>query len=116
VIGVACGSALGGVCRYLVGLMLPTTVGFPWATLCVNVVGSLVLGALSGFLSAHGGSAAIRAFAVVGFCGGFTTFSTFSLEALRMVESSQWGLLAAYLSASLLSGIVAVWIGVKLST
>jgi len=113
---VALGSAIGGVCRYLVGIVLPTAGGFPWATLCVNVLGSLVLGAVSGVLSSHGGSAALRAFAVVGFCGGFTTFSTFSNESLRMIESSQWGMLAVYLTASLLAGIVAVWIGVKLSS
>jgi len=111
---VALGSAIGGACRYLVGLALPAAGGFPWATLCVNVVGSLALGALSGALSAHGGTAALRAFSVIGFCGGFTTFSTFSNESLRMIESSQWGMLAVYLSVSLLAGIAAVWLGCKL--
>jgi len=114
VLFVALGSAIGGVGRYLVGLALPTAGGFPWATLCVNVVGSLVLGAVTGVLSAHGESAALRAFAVVGFCGGFTTFSTFSNESLRMIESSQWGILAVYMTLSLLAGIAAVWLGVKL--
>jgi len=122
VLSVAVGSAIGGVCRYLVGLALPTLLcqgyggqtagGFPWATLCVNVLGSLVLGAVSGVLSSHGGSAALRAFVIVGFCGGFTTFSTFSNESLRMIESSQWGMLAIYMTLSLIAGIAAVWIGV----
>jgi len=82
----------------------------------VNVLGSLVLGVVSGMLSSQGGSAALRAFAIVGFCGGFTTFSTFSNESLRMIESSQWGMLAVYMASSLLAGIAAVWIGVKLAS
>ncbi len=116
VLFVGLGSGIGGVCRYLVGLALPTAGGFPWATLCVNVLGSLVLGAVTGVLSFHGGSAALRTFAVIGFCGGFTTFSTFSNESLRMIESSQWGMLAVYLAVSLLAGIAAVWIGIKLAS
>jgi len=113
---VALGSVIGGVCRYLVGFVLPTVVGFPWATLCVNALGSHALGAVSGALASHDGSAALRAFAVVGFCGGFTTFSTFSNESLRMIESSQWGMFAVYMAVSILAGIAAVWIGVKLSS
>ena len=113
---VAFGSALGGVCRYFVSLALNSQTGFPWGTLGVNVIGSLAIGALSGWL-AHGTdhAAAIRAFAVVGFCGGFTTFSTFSNEALRMMEGSQWGLFAAYVTASLTAGLAAVWLGYLIS-
>jgi len=113
---VTLGSAIGGVCRHLVGLALPAAGGFPWATLCVNVLGSLVLGAVSGVLSSQGGSAALRAFVVIGFCGGFTTFSTFSNESFRMIESAQWGTLAIYLTVSLIAGIAAVWIGIKFSS
>jgi len=112
---VACGSAIGGVCRYLVGIALPAGGSFPWATICVNVLGSLVLGAVSGFLSRGCGSTVLRAFVVIGFCGGFTTFSTFTNESLRMIESSQWGMLVVYMTVSLLAGIAAVWIGIKLS-
>lgn len=69
VVYVAAGSALGGVCRYFVSLLLNSPAGFPWGTLGVNVLGSLAIGLLSGWL-AHGteNAAAIRAFAVVGFC------------------------------------------------
>ena len=109
---VALGSALGGVCRYFVSTLLNVPTGFPWGTLAVNVVGSLVLGLVSGLLAhASGNAAAVRAFAVVGFCGGFTTFSTFSNEAFRMLESSQWLMLAAYVAASLLAGLAAVALG-----
>ena len=98
VVYVAVGSALGGACRYFVSILLNSPSGFPWGTLGVNVLGSLAIGLLSGWL-AHGAgnAAAIRAFAVIGFCGGFTTFSTFSNEAFRMMEQSQWGMLTATL-------------------
>lgn len=116
VVYVAAGSAFGGVCRYLVSALLNSPAGFPWGTLGVNVLGSLVIGLLSGWLAHGTGNAAeIRAFAVVGFCGGFTTFSTFSNEAFRMLERSQWGMLAGYVAASLLAGFAAVGFGYLIS-
>ena len=116
VVSVAVGSALGGVCRHLVSVLLNSPSGFPWGTLGVNILGSLAIGILSGWL-AHGtgNAAAIRAFAVVGFCGGFTTFSTFSNEAFRMMEQSQWGMLAGYMAASLIAGFAAVGLGYLIS-
>ena len=114
---VAVGSGLGGVLRYLVPGWIGAAKGFPWATLTVNVVGSLLIGLLSGLLARHGGSSAeaVRAFAVVGFCGGFTTFSTFSNEAFRMMEQSQWGMVAGYVTVSLLAGFAAVGLGYLIS-
>ena len=116
VVLVALGSALGGVCRYLVSLALNGSGCFPYGTLAVNVVGSLAIGALTGWL-AHGAgcAAAVRAFAVVGFCGGFTTFSTFSNETFRMLEYGQFGLLSLYVALSLLAGLAAVALGVALA-
>ena len=113
---VAVGSAVGGVCRYLVSQLLNAPAGFPWGTLCVNVLGSLAIGVLSGWLAHGTGNAvAIRAFSVVGFCGGFTTFSTFSNETFRMMEGGQWAMMAGYVVLSVLSGLAAVWIGCQLS-
>ena len=114
---VAIGSGLGGVLRYLVPCWIGTAKGFPWATLTVNVVGSLLIGLLSGLLARHGGSSAesIRAFAVVGFCGGFTTFSTFSNETFGLIESSQWLSAVAYVSLSILAGLAAVFLGYAIS-
>ena len=113
---VAAGSALGGVCRYLFSLALNAPTGFPWGTFAVNVAGSLAIGVLSGWL-AHGTAhaAAIRAFSVVGFCGGFTTFSTFSNEALGMLENSQGAMFAVYVAASVCSGVAGVWLGYLIS-
>ena len=114
---VAIGSGLGGVLRYLVPCWFGAAKGFPWATLTVNVVGSLLIGLLSGLLARHGGSSAesIRAFAVVGFCGGFTTFSTFSNETFRLIESNQWLSAVAYVSLSVLAGLAAVSLGYAIS-
>lgn len=116
VLYVALGSAMGGVCRYGVSMALNTASGFPWGTLCVNVIGSLFLGALSGWL-VHGSDsvAALRAFAIVGFCGGFTTFSTFSNETFRLIENGRFGSALFYAAVSVIAGLVAVWIGYTLS-
>ena len=114
---VAVGSGLGGVLRYLVPSWIGAAKGFPWGTLTVNVVGSLLIGLLSGLLARHGGSSAdsIRAFAVVGFRGGFTTFSTFSNETFRMLENNQWLPAAGYVGLSVAAGLVAVLVGYWLS-
>ena len=114
---VAIGSGLGGMLRYLVPCWIGVAKGFPWATLTVNVVGSLLIGLLSGLLARHGGSSAesIRCFAVVGFCGGFTTFSTFSNETFRLLENNQWLSAAGYVGLSVAAGLVAVFVGYALS-
>ena len=117
IILVAVGSGLGGVLRYLVPYWIGAAKGFPWATLTVNVIGSLLIGLLSGLLARYGGAAAesVRAFAVVGFCGGFTTFSTFSNETFRLIEGGQWMSAAGYVGLSLVAGLVAVSVGYLIS-
>ena len=115
VLYVALGSALGGVCRHLVSLALNAPKGFPWGTFAVNVAGALAIGLLSGWLAKGEHAAALRLFAVVGFCGGFTTFSTFSNEAFRMLENAQWGQAAAYVLGSVLAGLAAVALGYLVS-
>ncbi len=113
---VAIGSALGGVGRYLVSSAFNASSGFPWGTFGVNVVGSLAIGTLSGCLAhASGNAAAVRTFAVVGFCGGFTTFSTFSNETFRMLENGQWTMLCAYVFGTLAAGLAATSIGYAIS-
>ena len=114
---VAVGSGLGGVLRYLVPGWIGAAKGFPWATLTVNVVGSLLIGLLSGLVARHGGSSAeaVRAFAVAGFCGGFTTFSTFSNETFRLIEHGQPVAAALYAGVSVLAGLAAVFLGQGLS-
>lgn len=114
---VAIGGAFGSVARYLTaqwfGRLFGT--GFPWATLTVNIVGSFVMGLLVG-LMAHAWSppAEVRAFLTVGILGGFTTFSTFSLDVAVMLERGDIGVAAAYVLSSLIIGIGGLFAGLYL--
>ncbi|MGC6455005.1 MAG: fluoride efflux transporter FluC [Coraliomargaritaceae bacterium] len=110
----AIGGALGGACRYLFsfGLTACCPAGFPWATLLVNAMGSFLLGVCLGVgLSGSVGDWAGSAFVAVGFCGGLTTFSTFSLEGLELVSKQQWGRFGVQLAVSLPLCMVLVWLG-----
>ena len=113
IIAVGAGSFIGGIARHLVSLaMKGISKGFPWATLLVNLLGCLIIGLLWGFLSRNAyESTSWGLFLTVGLCGGFTTFSTFSQEALTMLQTGQiWGF-ASYIALSILAGIALVAIG-----
>lgn len=99
---VAAGSALGGLLRYLVGVLVaPASTGFPWATLVVNGAGSLLLGMLAvTFL--QGSPTAMRLFWTVGLCGGFTTFSAFALDTVTLAATGAPWRAAANVAANLL--------------
>lgn len=114
---VAFGSACGGAARYLMGLIVPAISTFPLATLMINVIGSFLIGLISGLLVRFTSGAAVEALRlvlVVGFCGGFTTFSTFSSETLRLIESAQYLFAAFYVFASVSAGLIAVGIGFRI--
>ena len=112
IIWVALGGALGAVGRYLVGLSLKTASGFPWATMSVNILGSLLMGLVIGWLTRqNGGSDALRLFVAVGILGGFTTFSAFSMDLFTLLERRDIAATMLYLSGSLLGGLVAFIIG-----
>lgn len=110
---VALGGAVGSVVRALVGLALRAS--FPWATLLVNVTGSLLIGGLMARLGpAESESAAsLRSLLVVGFCGGFTTFSTFSWQTLEQMQKGQWGAAVANVLLSVSLCLLAVWLGFR---
>jgi CrcB protein len=113
-IAIAAGGALGSVLRYLTGLALqPLASGLPIATLLINVSGSFLLGLLYGALD-HGASPALRAFAGIGFCGGFTTFSAFSLETVRMIQDGDTLMAGSYTVASVLFSVLATLGGIAL--
>ena len=115
IIWVAFGGALGAVARYATGLLLKTTSGFPWATLSVNIFGSLLMGVVIGWLSRQSTpNEALRLFLAVGILGGFTTFSTFSLETLQLLEQGEWRTAFLYLLLSLLTCVVGAGAGVML--
>ncbi len=110
---VGAGSFVGGAARYLVSLaMKGVSKGFPWATLTVNLIGCFLIGLLWGAFSKNGSEGSNWAlFLTVGLCGGFTTFSTFSKEALVMLQAGNiWGF-AGYVSISVIAGIALVALG-----
>lgn len=115
---VAIGGAIGAVLRYQLGRLLTSWLGpqavtaFPWATLSANLLGSLGMGLLAGWLVRAGaGAEQLRLLVGVGLLGGFTTFSAFSLELMMLVERGQPGLAFIYAAVSLLAGLSALYMG-----
>ena len=113
ILAVGAGSFIGGVARYLVSIAMKG-IGkeFPWATLTVNLLGCLLIGLLWGLLSRNATeSTSWSLFLTVGLCGGFTTFSTFSKEALTMLQAGQIGGFATCVVVSVLAGIALAALG-----
>ena len=113
IFAVGMGSFIGGASRYIVSIVMKGIgKGFPWATLAVNLVGCLMIGLLWGLLSRNAAdNTSWGLFLTVGLCGGFTTFSTFSKEALTMLQTGHiWGF-ASYIAISVLAGIALVALG-----
>jgi len=115
---VAAGGMLGSVARYLVSLLIPSLFALPLATLFVNVTGSFVIGFYSTLSGPDGrlfASTRQRQFVMTGFCGGYTTFSAFSLETFRLLHGGKAGTAFVYIAASVVTWLVAVWLGHRLA-
>lgn len=110
------GSALGGAARYWCSGFVAEHFGetFPWGTIIVNVLGSFVIG-LFATLTGPDGRLLIpsegRIFVMVGFCGGYTTFSSFSLQTLNLARDGEWLMAGANIVLSVVLCLVAVWLG-----
>ena len=104
---VAAGGAIGASCRYALGVWLGRLdlAGVPIPVLAANVAGSLLMGLLVAALALRGGGEAWRLFAAVGLLGGFTTFSSFSLEAVLLWERGEGAAALAYVAASVVLSI-----------
>lgn len=111
------GAGVGGALRHGVntlGARLLGT-GFPYGTLTVNIAGSLAMGLLAGWFAQRGGASQhFRLFLTTGILGGFTTFSTFSLDIAVLWERGEFGLCALYLALSLLVSVSALFVGLWL--
>lgn len=117
ILSIALGGAVGAVSRHLVNkaALVWLGPGFPWATLAVNVAGSLAMGLLVGWMAARGGlSQEARAFLTVGLLGGLTTFSTFSLDTVVLIERGALAQAAGYVAASVALSIGALFLGLFL--
>jgi len=109
------GAGLGGVLRHGVNLIAARTgPSFPWGTLTINVAGSVLMGLVTGWFALRGGPAQARLFVATGILGGFTTFSTFSLEAFGLIERGETGAALAYVLSSVIAGIGGLFLGLLL--
>ncbi|EJW13053.1 CrcB protein [Rhodovulum sp. PH10] len=117
---IAVGSALGGMGRFFCSGLVARLIGetFPWGTFTVNVVGSFVIGFVATLTGPDGrllvGTPA-RQFVMVGVCGGFTTFSSFSLQTLDLMRDGQWLSAGGNVVGSVLLCLIAVWAGAALA-
>ncbi|WP_421702718.1 fluoride efflux transporter CrcB [Aliiroseovarius sp.] len=113
---VALGGAIGASARYLTNVTATRIMGhgYPWATLTVNVLGSMLMGVLVVVLAKKGGNA-YAPLLITGMLGGFTTFSAFSLDAFTLFERGQMGAAAGYVLASVVLSIAAIVVGILLT-
>lgn len=110
---VGAGSAIGGVSRYLAGRGITAIIThpFPFATFLINVTGSLLIGYFMALVSKGSISATTYLLLATGFCGGFTTFSAFSLENIHLLRNGQYGLAFTYIAGSVMVGFLACLLG-----
>jgi CrcB protein len=112
---IALGGALGSVVRAVTGMLIPAG-RLPWATIAVNIVGSFAIGWLLGRVGpVSAENLRAHSFLVVGACGGFTTFSSFSWQTFEQIQKGSWGWAAANVVLSVVLCIVATWAGWRLA-
>jgi CrcB protein len=118
IILVGLGGGAGSILRYMTSMFVLkyfNTV-FPWATLVVNVLGCLTAGFIIGFFEHRQIlNPDLRILLITGFCGGYTTFSAFSVENIKLFQSGNTLLALIYLTSSIFFGLFAVWLGGKIS-
>jgi len=115
-VAVTLGSALGGLARYATANAFNAAIGgtFPWGILFINILGSFVIGFFATLSAADGRLAvsdATRQFVTAGFCGGFTTFSAFSLQTLNLMRDEEWLAAGGNIVGSVALCLIAVWLG-----
>jgi CrcB protein len=118
---VAIGGALGSMARFWLAAFVAEILGpqFPWGTILINILGSFVIGFFATFTGPGGRFVAsfdTRAFVMVGICGGFTTFSAFSLQTLDLARANHWAQAGGNVLISVVICLLAVWAGHLLAT
>jgi fluoride exporter len=118
---VAVGGALGTTARYWLSGFVARTIGetFPWGTLIINVSGSFIIGFFAALTGPDGRvfvSSTTRQFVMVGICGGFTTFSSFSMQTLNLMNDGEWVRAGGNIGLSVALCLVAVWVGFVLAS
>lgn len=113
IVAIGCGGAVGSVVRYGLSLLALSTIPGWWVagTLAANVAGSLLIGLIAAWSVHREPSPMLNGFLVTGFCGGFTTFSAFSLEALELAMAGAWTAALGYVVVSIAGWMIAVWLG-----
>lgn len=108
---VLAGSALGGLARFWLGIWSVVLLGpdFPWGTLLINVLGSLTIGAAATAFAPE--AAGARAFVMIGLCGGFTTFSAYSLQSLELLQADRPAAALGYMASSVAACLAATALG-----
>ena len=115
---VGLGGSIGSMVRYLVQKwLLPVSrnSGFPIGTLLVNIVGCLLIGILFGLSVKNSYSESKQVFLLAGLCGGFTTFSAFTLEGNELLNEDRFGFFLLYIAGSVIIGLSATWLGFKIT-
>ena len=116
---VAVGGAVGSVTRFwLSGVVDQRWETFPWGTMAVNVTGSVLIGMLAALSEPHGRwfvSSELRQFLMIGVCGGYTTFSSFSLQTLNLARDGEWLPAAMNVALSVVLCLAGVWLGNSLA-
>ncbi|WP_369140128.1 fluoride efflux transporter CrcB [Modestobacter versicolor] len=115
-VAAAVGGGLGALARWAVGVALPHPAGaWPWATVLVNLTGCLVLGVLlAAVFARHPDRPLLRPFLGTGVLGGYTTFSTFSVDAVQLADAGRGGVALGYVVVSVVGGVLAAAAGVRL--
>ena len=111
------GGGIGSVIRYLLSYFLTknNTTHFPWATFIANGLGCLFIGVLFGYIQKNNlQNETLKLLLITGFCGGFTTFSTFSLENIQFIQNQNYNLAVVYTLSSIIIGFLGVIIGLKI--
>lgn len=110
IFAVGLGGAIGALCRYFLGQFIPKLgSGFPFGTFSVNLIGCFMIGAIVGFVGRNSGlGPRLVLFLQTGICGGFTTFSTFSLETVSLLEEGKFVIAVLYIVLSVVFGILAL--------